>query len=84
MLKKFSYPFAAKVTSSNRASKSFLFFCNNEHHLQASHSRSVEGIDYFFGICFNWGRGGGLVDRAADSGPLDPSLIPLGEEKENK
>ena len=31
------------------------------------------------------GRGGGdLVDRAADSGPYDPSSIPLGEKKENK
>ena len=30
------------------------------------------------------GRGGGLVDRAADLGPCDPSLIPLGEKKENK
>ena len=29
------------------------------------------------------GRGGGLVDRATDSGPYDPSLIPLGEKKEN-
>ena len=29
------------------------------------------------------GRGGGLVDRAADSGPYDPSLIPFGEKKEN-
>ena len=26
-------------------------------------------------------RGGGLVDRAADSGPCDPSSIPLGEKK---
>ena len=26
----------------------------------------------------------GLVDRATDSGPYDPSLIPLGEKKENK
>ena len=25
-----------------------------------------------------WGRGGVLVDRAADSGPYDPSSIPLG------
>ena len=33
--------------------------------------------------CF-WGRGGGLVDRAADSGPNDPSSIPLGEKKVNK
>ena len=31
-----------------------------------------------------WGAGGGLVDRAADSGPYDPSSIPLGEKKENK
>ena len=30
------------------------------------------------------GRGGGLVDRAADSGPYDPSSIPLGEKKDNK
>ena len=30
------------------------------------------------------GRGGGPVDRAADSGPYNPSLIPLGEKKENK
>ena len=30
------------------------------------------------------GRGGGLVDRAADSGPCDLSSIPLGEKKENK
>ena len=30
------------------------------------------------------GRGCGLVDRAADSGPCDPSSIPLGEKKENK
>ena len=30
------------------------------------------------------GRGGGLVDRVADSGPCNLSLIPLGEEKENK
>ena len=30
------------------------------------------------------GRGGGLVDRVADSGLYDPSLIPLGEKKENK
>ena len=29
------------------------------------------------------GRGGGLVDRAADLGPHDPSSIPLGEKKEN-
>ena len=29
------------------------------------------------------GRGGGLVDRAADSGPYDPSSIPIGEKKEN-
>ena len=29
------------------------------------------------------GRGGGLVDRAADLGLYDPSLIPLGEKKEN-
>ena len=32
----------------------------------------------------SWGRGGGLVDRAADSGLYDPSSIPLGEKKENK
>ena len=25
-----------------------------------------------------------LVDTAADSGPFDPSLIPLGEKKKNK
>ena len=31
-----------------------------------------------------WGHGGGLVDGAADSGLYDPSLIPLGEKKENK
>ena len=31
-----------------------------------------------------WGHGGGLVDRAADSGPCDPSLIPLGEKKKQK
>ena len=31
-----------------------------------------------------WGRGGGLVDRAADWGPYDPSSIPLGEKKENQ
>ena len=30
------------------------------------------------------GRHGGLVDRAGDSGPCDPSSIPLGEKKENK
>ena len=30
------------------------------------------------------GRGGGLLDRAADSGPCGPSSIPLGEKKENK
>ena len=30
-----------------------------------------------------WGRGGGLVDRAADSCRRDPSSIPLGEKKEN-
>ena len=30
------------------------------------------------------GRGGGLVDRAADLGPCDPSLIPLGDKQENK
>ena len=30
------------------------------------------------------GCGGGLADRAADSGPYDLSLIPLGEKKENK
>ena len=29
-------------------------------------------------------RRGGLVDRVADSGPYDPSSIPLGEKKENK
>ena len=29
-------------------------------------------------------RGGGLVDRAADSGPIDPSWIPLSEKNENK
>ena len=29
------------------------------------------------------GRGGGLVDRAADSGPHNQSLTPLGEKKEN-
>ena len=28
------------------------------------------------------GHGGGLVDRAADSGQYDLSSIPLGEEKE--
>ena len=28
------------------------------------------------------GRGGGLVDRAADSGLYNPSSIPLGEKKE--
>ena len=33
---------------------------------------------------FLGGRGCGLVDRAADSGPCDPSSIPLGEKKENK
>ena len=44
----------------------------------------------FMGVCLraifglNWGRGCGLVDRAADSGPSDPSSIPLGEKKENK
>ena len=33
----------------------------------------------------NWGGGGGgLVDRAADPGPYDPSSIPLGGKKENK
>ena len=33
----------------------------------------------------SWGRGGGgLVDRVTDSGPCDPSSIPLGEKKENK
>ena len=31
-----------------------------------------------------WGRGGGLVDRAADLAPRDPSSIPLGENKGNK
>ena len=30
------------------------------------------------------GHGGGLVDRAADLGPCNPSLIPLGEKKENE
>ena len=30
------------------------------------------------------GGGGGQVDRAADSGPCDPSSIPLGEKRENK
>ena len=30
------------------------------------------------------GCGGGLVDKAADSGPCNPSAIPLGEKKENK
>ena len=30
------------------------------------------------------GCGGGLVDRAPNSGPCDPSSIPLGEKKENK
>ena len=30
------------------------------------------------------GSGGGLVDRVADSGPCDPSSIPIGEKKENK
>ena len=30
------------------------------------------------------GCGGGLVDKAADSGPCNPSLIPLGEKKENQ
>ena len=30
------------------------------------------------------GCGGGLVDRAVDLGPCDPSSIPLGEKKENK
>ena len=30
------------------------------------------------------GRGCGLVDRAADSGPCDSSSIPLGEKKENE
>ena len=30
------------------------------------------------------GRGGGLVDRAYDLGPYNPSSIPLGEKKENK
>ena len=30
------------------------------------------------------GCGGGLVDRAANSGPYVPSSIPLGEKKENK
>ena len=32
--------------------------------------------------CISGGRGGGLVDRVADSGPYDPSSIPLGEKKE--
>ena len=27
---------------------------------------------------------GGLVDRAADSGPYDPSSIPLGEKREKE
>ena len=31
-----------------------------------------------------WGRGSYQVERAADSGPYDPSLITLGEKKENK
>ena len=31
-----------------------------------------------------FGGGGGLVDRAADSGPCDLSLIPLVEKRENK
>ena len=31
--------------------------------------------------CVVWGRGGSLVDRAADSGPCDPSLIPLGDKR---
>ena len=31
--------------------------------------------------CIVWGRGGGLADRAADSGPCDPSLIPLGDKR---
>ena len=30
------------------------------------------------------GRGGGLVDRSANSGPYNLSLIPIGEKKENK
>ena len=30
------------------------------------------------------GRGGGLVNGVADSGPGDPSLIPHDEKKENK
>ena len=30
------------------------------------------------------GCGGGLVDRAAGLGPSNPSLIPLGQKKENK
>ena len=30
------------------------------------------------------GRGGGLVDRAPDSGPCGPSSIPIGVKKENK
>ena len=34
--------------------------------------------------CILGGRGGGLVDIVADSGPYDPSSIPLGEKKENK
>ena len=35
-------------------------------------------------IPWHWGRGGGLVDTAADSGPSDLSSIPLDEKKENK
>ena len=35
-------------------------------------------------ISLSWGRGGGLVDRAADSGLYDPSSNLLGEKKENK
>ena len=31
-----------------------------------------------------WGRGGGLVDIVADSGPYDPSSNSLGDKKENK
>lgn len=30
------------------------------------------------------GHGGGLVDRTANSGPCDPSMIPLVEKKDNK
>ena len=42
----------------------------------------------FFVIVFNCSSNtksfGGLMDRAADSGLCSPSLIPLGERKENK